>query len=89
MLVMVMERVLVVLGLLLGYAVFVALMPKMNCRKCNGWGSRQRRRHGRSACGKCGATGRQFRPGARLVHAGIVAAVDLIREHVGQRREVD
>jgi len=87
---MVMERVLVALGLLLGYAAFLAVMPKKNCRKCNGWGSRKKgRRRRRTACGKCGATGRQFRPGARLVHAGMVLAVDSIREHAGRRREAD
>jgi len=85
---MVMERVLVVLGLLLGYAVFVAVKPKMGCRKCNGWGSRTRRtRRARSACAKCGATGRQFRPGARLVHNGIGVTVEAIREHAERRRE--
>ena len=89
MLVVTMERILVVFGLLGGYAAFVALMPKQNCRKCNGWGSRKRRRRGRSACGRCGATGRQFRPGARLVHRGIVAGFDWIREQVEQRREAD
>jgi hypothetical protein len=84
-LVMVMERVLVGLGLLLGYAAFLVLKPKKPCRKCSGSGSRQRRRT-RSACGKCGATGRQFRPGARLVHAGIVLAVETRRE---RREEAD
>lgn len=89
-LVIVMERILVVLGLLGGYAVFVALKPKMDCTKCNGWGSRNKRtRRGRSACGKCGATGRQFRPGARLVHSGILLAVEAVREHLEQRREAD
>lgn len=90
MLVIVMERILVVVGLLGGYAVFVALMPKMNCTKCRGWGNRKRRmRRARSACGKCGATGRQFRPGARLVHTGICLAVEAIREQLEQRREAD
>ena len=90
MLVLTMERILAGLGLLLAYAAFVAVMPKQNCRKCNGWGNRKKkRRRGRSACGKCGATGRQFRPGARLVHKGIVAGHDWIREQVEQRREAD
>jgi len=84
---MVMERVLVALGLLLGYAVLVAARPKKNCRRCNGWGSRKKpMRSARSACTKCGATGRQFRPGARLVHNLIGLAVEAIREHVEQRR---
>jgi hypothetical protein len=83
-LVMVMERVLAGLVLLAGYAAFVAVRPKRRCPKCSGNGSRQGRR-ARSACGKCGATGRAFRPGARLVHAGIVLAVDTMRE----RREGD
>ncbi len=89
MLVMVMERVLVVLGLLLGYAVLCAVKPKKDCRRCNGWGSRKKRmRAARSACGKCGATGRQFRPGARFVHNLIGLAVEAVREHV-ERREAD
>jgi hypothetical protein len=89
-LVIVMERILAVLGLLAGYAVFVALMPKMNCTKCRGWGNRKKRmRRARSACGKCGATGRQFRPGARLVHKSICLAVDALREHAEQRREAE
>ena len=41
----------------------------------------------RSACGRCQGTGRQFRPGARLVHVGAVLAADSIREHIEQRRE--
>lgn len=87
MLVMVMERVLDALGLLLGYAVLVAVKPKMDCRRCNGWGSRTKRiRRARSACGKCGATGRQFRPGARLVHTLIGLAVEAVREQAEQRR---
>lgn len=90
MLVIVMERILVVVGLIVAYAVFVALMPKMDCTKCRGWGNRKKRmRRGRSACGKCGATGRQFRPGARLVHKGICLAVEAIREHAGPRREAE
>lgn len=88
MLVIVMERVLVALGLLLGYAGFVALKPKKNCSRCNGWGSRKpRSRRARSACRKCGATGRQFRPGARLVHKGIVLTVDTMHEYAAKRRE--
>jgi hypothetical protein len=89
-LVIMMERILVVLGLLVGYAMFVALMPKMDCTKCRGWGNRKKRmRRVRSACGKCGATGRQFRPGARLVHHGICLAVEAIRELVEQRRRAE
>jgi ribosomal protein S27AE len=86
-LVMVMERVLIGLGLLAGYAVLVTVKPKRRCPKCSGNGSRKGRRSARSACGKCGATGRAFMPGARLVHAGAVLAVDTVREHIKQRRE--
>ena len=90
MLVMVMERILVVLGLLLGYGVFALAFPKMNCRRCKGWGSRKKRtRRARSACGKCGATGRQFRPGARIAHNLVGLAVDAIRERAEQRREAE
>lgn len=86
MLVIVMERVLIVLGLAAGYAALLAVSPKHRCPKCSGNGSRQGR-CARSACGRCGATGRTFRPGARLVHAGIVLAADMVREHIRQRRE--
>jgi hypothetical protein len=80
-------------GVLLGlpavtaYGLFVLVMPKMGCRKCSASGSRKRRGRARSACGRCQGTGRQFRPGARLVHAGAVLAVDTIREQVERRRE--
>jgi len=88
-LVMVMERVLVCLVLLLGYAVLCAARPKVDCRRCKGWGSRHRTRRARSGCRKCGATGRQFRPGARFVHTLIGLAVEAVREQVEQRREAD
>lgn len=84
MLVMVMERVLTGLGLLAGYAVLVTVKPKRRCPRCSGNGSRKGRRTARSACGKCGATGRAFMPGARLVHRGLVLAIDTLRE---RRRE--
>jgi len=76
------------LAVLAACALFVLISPKMGCRKCGASGSRQRR-SGRSACGRCQGTGRQFRPGARLVHRGAVLAVDTIREHAERRREAD
>ena len=86
MLATIMHDVLLALAALAAYGLFVVISPKMACRKCSGNGSRQRRRQ-RTACGRCGATGRQFRPGARLVHNGLVLAVDAIREHIERRRE--
>jgi len=79
----------VLLGLaaVIGLGLFVLISPKMACRKCSGNGSRQRRDRARSPCGRCQGTGRQFRPGARLVYAGAVLAVDTVREHIKQRRE--
>ncbi len=86
-LVIVMERILVVLGLLRRLRRVRGRHAQDELPKCQGWGSRKKRtRRGRSACGKCGATGRQFRPGARArAHRLIGLAVEAIRE----RREVD
>jgi hypothetical protein len=87
-LVVVMERILIVLALLLGYALLCAAKPKKRCHRCNGFGSRKKRmRAARSACGKCGATGRQFRLGAVLVHRLIGLAVAAVRELAEQRRD--
>ncbi len=79
MLVMVVERVLLVLAVALGYVVLCIAKPKHRCGRCSGNGSRAGKRS-RSACGRCGATGRSFRPGAQLVHAGLVLVVHTWRE---------
>ena len=85
-----MTQVLIALLLLLGYAMFVLVKPKKRCGKCNGWGSRKKRMRRRSsACGRCGGTGRQFRPGARLAGRGAALAVRYLRERAEQRREAD
>jgi hypothetical protein len=79
--------VLLGLAVLAAYGLLVLVKPKMGCRKCSGNGSRKRLGRARSACGRCQGTGRQFRPGARLVHAGAVLAADSIRERIERRRE--
>jgi hypothetical protein len=83
----IMRDVLLGLAVLAAYGLLVLVRPKMNCRKCSGNGSRKRLGRARSACGRCQGTGRQFRPGARLVHAGAVLAADTIRERIERRRE--
>jgi hypothetical protein len=75
-----MHDVLLGLAAVAGYGLLVLVMPKMDCRKCGGNGSRKRLGRARAACGRCRGTGRQFRPGARLVHSGAVLAVDAVRE---------
>ena len=87
MFITIMRDVLLGLAVLAAYGLLVLVKPKMGCRKCSGNGSRKRLGRARSACGRCQGTGRQFRPGARLVHAGAVLAVDSIREHIERRRE--
>lgn len=64
-----MNQILIALAITAGYGLFVLVRPMMGCRKCSGWGQRTRRRRV-SACGRCQGTGRQFRPGARLIHKG-------------------
>ena len=88
MFITIMRDVLLGLAVLAAYGLLVLVKPKMGCRKCSGNGSRKRLgRAARSACGRCQGTGRQFRPGARLVHAGAVLAADSIRERIERRRE--
>ena len=89
MFITIMRDVLLGLAVVTAYGLFVLAMPKMGCRKCSASGSRKRRGRARSACGRCQGTGRQFRPGARLVHAGAVLAVDTVREQLERRREAD
>jgi DnaJ-class molecular chaperone len=73
-------HLLVFLAIAAGYALFVLVRPAGSCRKCSGWGARAGRRRKVSACGRCGGTGRTFRPGARLVHRGAAAAIRAVRD---------
>ena len=75
-----MTHLLMSLAIVAGYALFVLVRPTGACRKCSGWGSRRGRRRKVSACGRCSATGKTFRPGARLVHRGAALAIRSIRE---------
>ena len=85
-----MTALLIILAAVVVYAMLALVKPKKQCGKCGGWGNRKKRIRRRcSACGRCGGTGRQFRPGARLVHKGIVAGRDWIRDWTKQRREAD
>ena len=79
-----MTQVLIVLALIAGYAVFLLVRPDKTCRACSGWGARGRRR---SACTRCGATGKRFRVGARLVHWGAAAAYRYARDYARKRME--
>lgn len=54
------------------YVAVVLVSPSRPCPRCSGGGTRGR---SRKSCGKCGGTGSAFRPGARLVHRGVTAAV--------------
>ena len=74
-----MTHLLMFLAIAAGYGLFVLVRPQMACRKCSGWGSRTRRRKV-SACGRCHATGKVFRPGARLVHKGAAQALRYWRD---------
>lgn len=74
-----MTHLLMFLAIIAGYGLFVLVRPQMACRKCSGWGSRTRHRRV-SACGRCQATGKTFRPGARLVHRGAALALRHLRE---------
>ena len=87
MFITIMHDLLAGLAVLAAYGLLVLVKPKMGCRKCSGNGSRKRLGRARSACGRCQGTGRQFRPGARIVHAGAVLATDSIRERIERRRE--
>jgi len=60
-----MIHVLVLLGLLCAYALFLLVSPTRACGSCM--------KH-RGPCPRCKGTGRRFRPGARLVHRGAVSA---------------
>lgn len=75
-----MTHLLMLLAAVAGYGLFVLVSPTGSCRKCSGWGARTGRRRKVSACGRCQATGRTFRPGARLVHRGAALAIRAVRE---------
>jgi hypothetical protein len=59
-------HVLVILGLLGGYALFLLVRPDKACQSCARYRGRP--------CRRCGGTGRRFRVGARLVYRGAVQA---------------
>ena len=79
-----MTQVLLALGAAAGYGVFLLVKPEKTCRSCRGWGARGRRR---SACARCGGTGKRFRLGARLVHWGAAAAYRYARDYARKRME--
>lgn len=81
-----MDHALVVLGLLAAWSAFVYFRPRKRCRKCSGWGSRQRR-SGRSACGRCKGTGRTMRLSARIAHHAVHHVRLQLREALERRRE--
>jgi DnaJ-class molecular chaperone len=75
-------QVLIVLALLAGYALFLLIKPEKTCRPCRGWGAKGRRR---SACTRCGGTGKRFRLGARLVHRAAAEAYRYARKRMETR----
>jgi DnaJ-class molecular chaperone len=75
-------QILIVVALLAGYSVFLLVKPEKKCRSCRGWGARGRRR---AACTRCGATGKRFRLGARLVHRGAAEAYRYARKRMESR----
>lgn len=79
-----MIHLLVILIALSGYAVFLLVRPDKQCRSCQGWGAKGRRR---AACVRCGGTGKRFRIGARLVHHGAEQAYRYARAYIASRRE--
>lgn len=74
-----MTQFLVVLAAIAGYLIFCLFKQGKPCRRCRGWGHRQRRRR-RTACPKCKGTGVRMRLGARLVSTGVAAAIRHHRE---------
>ena len=71
-----MNWILIVLAVIAGYALYLLIRPVKTCRACSGQGATGRRR---SACTRCGGTGKRFRAGARLVHGAAAAAYRYIR----------
>jgi hypothetical protein len=82
-----MVHVLAVLGAGLAWFVFAYFRPRRRCRKCQGWGSSQRRRQ-RTACGRCKGTGRTMRLSSRLAHHAVHHARLQLAEFIERRREV-
>jgi DnaJ-class molecular chaperone len=80
-----MEHVLDSLGLLFAWSAYVYFRPRKRCRKCSGWGSKQRTR--RKACGRCQGTGRTMRLSAVLVHHAAGIAKVQVQEAIAKRRE--
>jgi hypothetical protein len=60
-------HVLIALGLVAGYALFLLARPDKACRSCQRYRGRP--------CRRCGGTGRRFRLGARPVRRGLVAGL--------------
>jgi len=60
--------VLIIIGAVIGYALFVLASPTTGCRRCSGYGTKGRRRR---PCRRCGGTGTRFRPGAPLLYRAI------------------
>lgn len=81
-----MGHVLAGVGLLAAWCTFAYFCPRKRCRKCSGWGSRQKRRR-RSGCGRCQATGRTMRLSAVLAHHAVDIARGQVREVIERRRE--
>ena len=65
-----MQYILIALAILAGWALFVLAFPARACGACL--------RH-RGPCPVCKGSGRRFRPGARIVHAGAVLAYEIVR----------
>ena len=72
-----MIHVLIALGLVAGYALFLLARPGKACRSCQRYRGRP--------CRRCGGTGRRFRFGARLVHRGVVAGFRYARVQLAAR----
>jgi hypothetical protein len=78
-------HILLGLGLLAGWALFLAASPTRRCRRCKGKRIvRSRWRQRIIACPKCRTTGRHYRLGAVTVHRFINAAR---AERDGQAKE--
>ncbi len=78
-----MTAVLMALAILAAYLLYAVIRPQKSCGRCNGWGTRGRRR---ASCPRCGGTGTRFRPGAVLVHRGTALAIRHLRERREARR---
>ena len=63
-----MTALLIILGAIIAYALFVLASPVTGCRRCRGFGTKGRRRR---PCRRCGGTGIRFRPGAPLLYRAL------------------